>query len=190
MTVATINHRPTPARAKSVKDTVVSALDEAFCSLEESVQGLTDEQLWAEPLSGRPGIARRFIHALDNLVGHAYYWHTERLPWETPPFDLGREQNLDQPPSARPALTELRDLLHQARQKVFELLETMSEDDLLRAPYRQGKWFDFFRANDRNCAEQFSRTAYHTAAHVRQIWLLRGALGLTDKEGWPRQIHC
>ena len=27
----------------------------------------------------------------------------------------------------------------------------------------------------------------HTMAHVRQIWLMRGAMGLTDKDGWPVQ---
>jgi hypothetical protein len=27
----------------------------------------------------------------------------------------------------------------------------------------------------------------NTAAHVRQIWLLRGALGLTDGKAWPQQ---
>ncbi len=30
-------------------------------------------------------------------------------------------------------------------------------------------------------------TIFHTMAHSRQIWLLRGALGLTDGRSWPQQ---
>ena len=26
-------------------------------------------------------------------------------------------------------------------------------------------------------------------AHIRQIWFLRGAMGLTGKDGWPRQHY-
>jgi hypothetical protein len=36
-------------------------------------------------------------------------------------------------------------------------------------------------------SDAYMRTICHTMAHVRQIWLLRGALGLTDGKSWPRQ---
>ena len=31
------------------------------------------------------------------------------------------------------------------------------------------------------------RATWHVMTHVRQIWLLRGVLGLTDAGGWPEQ---
>jgi hypothetical protein len=41
-----------------------------------------------------------------------------------------------------------------------------------------------------NRGDFLKRTIFHTMAHVRQIWLLRGALGLTDGKSWPQQHYA
>ena len=41
--------------------------------------------------------------------------------------------------------------------------------------------------NRHQASDAAMRTIWHTMAHVRQIWLLRGALDITDGEWWPRQ---
>ncbi len=40
---------------------------------------------------------------------------------------------------------------------------------------------------ERVAADYYFRTIAHMNAHIRQIWLLRGALGLTARSRWPRQ---
>lgn len=36
-------------------------------------------------------------------------------------------------------------------------------------------------------ANAYIRTIMHTMAHVRQIRMLRGVMGLTGEQGWPLQ---
>ena len=38
-----------------------------------------------------------------------------------------------------------------------------------------------------NVADFYLRTVLHANSHVRQIWLLRGLLGLGDPKSWPQQ---
>jgi hypothetical protein len=46
---------------------------------------------------------------------------------------------------------------------------------------------DWYAQWDRVSADAYMRTITHTNCHVRQIWMLRGVMGLTDKHGWPVQ---
>ena len=36
-------------------------------------------------------------------------------------------------------------------------------------------------------ADGYMRTTMHTMAHVRQVWALRGTMGLADAQWWPLQ---
>jgi len=62
------------------------------------------------------------------------------------------------------------------REAATEIIGAATENDLRRA-LRHWK----------AASDPYMRTIFHTMAHVRQIWLLRGALGLTDGKPWPQQ---
>ena len=62
-------------------------------------------------------------------------------------------------------------------------LEAATEEDLLGAR-TDSQWY---RDWSRTSADAYIRATMHTMAHVRQIWMLRGAMGLTDEQGWPLQ---
>jgi DinB family protein len=183
-------HQPETARVSGLQSAIRIALDEALTALEESVQGLTCEQMWAEPFANRPSIGRRLGHCLENFGGYACMFHTGRNPFEgLLSCDLADLANLDQPFGERPPVEEMMCLLRAVRAVAMPALEAMTDAQLLTAPVHEGAWWDWWRGGGRNRAEAYVRTISHTLGHVRQIWLIRGALGLTDAQGWPEQHY-
>jgi len=81
-------------------------------------------------------------------------------------------------------LPDERERLAAVRAAVMETLEQATPDDLARPD--PGSWW-FEENPTRVRADAYLRATFHTMAHVRQIWMLRGVMGLTDKEGWPVQ---
>jgi hypothetical protein len=63
------------------------------------------------------------------------------------------------------------------------VLVRSGEQDLL-SPRPGVEWFTRF---NRTAADAYMRTIMHTMAHVRQIWYLRGVMGISDKNGFPHQ---
>jgi hypothetical protein len=66
----------------------------------------------------------------------------------------------------------------------MDVLDGTSVEELGQ-PNPSSWWFEEY--TDRTRADAFVRATCHAMAHVRQIWFLRGLLGLTDAEGWPEQ---
>ena len=69
------------------------------------------------------------------------------------------------------------DKLEAVRSVAMAALKGLSNDDL-RKPVKD-EW--------QAAADPYVRTICLTNAHVRQIWLLRGAQGIVSAEAWPRQ---
>ena len=178
--------QPKTARNTDLKGAIAIGLDECTTALEEALTGLTDEQAWAYPLPDRHNIVTIAMHCLENLNNHGLYLQTgESLldpdarfdMWSHPPEELRPlQQDL-------PSVSAMIDTLRELREAIVRGLEAATEDDL-RGPRTDSPWY---RDWNRTSADAYLRTIMHTMAHLRQVWMLRGALGLTASDGWPLQ---
>ena len=168
------------AKDTDLKRAIEIGLDEAMTSLHEAIHDLSDEQVRAFPIEGRNNIAWIVMHTLDNLtiytnvfqVGRRAFEREERWGYSSP-HPTGDE--------AFPTCRELLDILCSIREIADEGLAPATEADLLGRRHCEDWW-------EGTAADAYMRTIFHTMSHVRQIWLLRGALGLTTPgDGWPRQ---
>ena len=82
-----------------------------------------------------------------------------------------------------PGVAETIERLRGLRDAIMPGIESAREEDLRRAR-TDSQWY---RDWNRTSADAYMRTIMHTMAHVRQIWMLRGVMGLTDEQGWPLQ---
>ena len=177
-------HNPKAARNTGFVEAIRIGLDEAFTALEEAFYDLTDEQIQSFPIPGRNNIGWIVMHTLQNLdtyanafqTGEGTFGHEER-------WDLWRcsEDQRPKPGDLFPSKKEMLDALRAVRDSAMEGIAVAVESDLKGSRMAESWW------GERTSADAYMRTIYHTMAHVRQIWLLRGALGITDGNSWPRQ---
>ncbi len=179
-------HEPGQATSTTLKGAIRIGLDEAPTALEESLHGLTDAQLWAFPLPDRHNITTIAMHAIENLDHYVCAFQTGRWTLEHEDrFDMWQHS----PAAVRSLMVGLpscRDLVKRIgaiREAAMPALDKATELDLLGPRHADRRWTDLGRTS----ADAYMRTICHTMAHVRQIWLLRGILGLTDTDGWPEQ---
>lgn len=173
------------AKNTDLKEAVFIGFDESFTSLEECFYDLSDADTRAFPIPGRNNIAWIVMHSLMNLDMYGPFTlafvsqpdggeHRTCYDWSDSSFQMARRPQVgDEFPSVQDMLKRLRHI----RRATFELLGGLSCEDL-RKPVRD--WWS-------HASDSCMRTIHHTNAHVRQIWLLRGALGLTDGKSWPQQ---
>jgi len=180
-------HKCKSAQDTDLKGAIAIGLDEAFTALEESLYDLSDEQARSFPIPGHNNIAWIVMHVLQNLDSHAVFTHTydpatDRGKWAFPHdqrWDLWQCSDEERPKPGDPFLTvaEMLEKLKAVRDAATGIIDGANEADL-RRPIRE--WW-------KSASDAYMRTIWHTMAHVRQIWLLRGALGLTDGKSWPQQ---
>lgn len=178
---------PKEAKQTNLKQALAIGLDEAFTAIEESFYGLTDEQLWAFPLDHRHNIITLVEHCLQclDLYGSEVHGHELTFEPETR-FDIWHfsPQELRSQMTNLPSVVEERDRLNAVRTTVTGVFGRTSEEDLGK-PNMSSWWFE--EQPDKVRADAFMRAICHTMVHVRQIWFLRGIMGLTDNDGWPEQ---
>ena len=178
---------PKAAKNTDLRQAIAIGLDEAMTALEGAFYDLTDERFWAFPLEGRHNIVTLAEHCLQCLDLYGCEVHGR-------PLTLEPETRFDvlhfSPEQLRPQMTDLptvaaeRERLAAVRAAVMESLGQATPDDLAR-PNPESWWFEEHPTRTR--ADAYLHAAFHTMTHVHQIWLLRGAMGLTDKDGWPGQ---
>ncbi|HUS92510.1 MAG TPA: DUF664 domain-containing protein [Phycisphaerae bacterium] len=178
---------PGQARNTTFKKAIEIGLDEALTALEESFHDLSDEQVWGYPLPGRHNIGTIVMHLQRNLdeytcrtqAGRYCLEHEDRFDvWGSTPEEL--RDKMHDLPTVEQVLQRHRTL----REAAMANLAAASEDDLLGPRVTDTFWW---QEQKRTSADAYLRTIMHTMAHVRQIWLMRGAMGLTDQHGWPEQ---
>jgi len=159
------------------------SINEAMTALAESFHDLDDEQLSAYAIPGHHNIASLVMHVLSNL--DVYAVGAQGMPRVTP-HDLrwdfyDHPEHSPTPGEPCPTRAELTGAFSAVRKAATETMQQADERDLLRlrAPGN--------REESGNSADRYVRTIFHTMAHVRQIWPLRGALGLVDGTTWPQQ---
>ena len=172
-------HKPKTACNTDLRQAIAIGLDEAFTALEESIHDLNDKQVRSFPIPNRNNIAWISMHALQNLDEYANAFQSGRTAFNHENrWDLWRCN-----PDERPKLGDP----FPSQKEIMVTLETV-RDAAMRETANLGEsrlaetWY-----GERIRTDAMMRTIYHTMAHVRQIWLLRGALGLTDNKSWPRQ---
>jgi uncharacterized damage-inducible protein DinB len=164
------------------KEILIFQLREARNEFLDALADLTQEQLTARPIEGRNPIGWIVCHCLHNfnffihqrqtnrslMTADGEYGRFAKYGWDPP-----TEQN---PP---PDFTGLSDAVGEVFGVCIELIEALDEEVLSNlSPYWHHKNFE---STSGNCV----RVINHSNTHLRQIWLLRGALG--DKDHWPVQ---
>ena len=174
-------HECRQAHHTDLKGAIYIGLDEALTALEESVYDLNDEHIWAFPLPGENNIAWILMHSLQNLDeyadlaqgGEAVFAHEGR-------WDLWQcaDDERPVPGDAFPTQRECVDILAGVRAAAMERISAATRKDLRR---------EFPDWQNRTRADAYMRTIFHTMSHIRQIWLLRGVMGLTGGKLLPQQ---
>ena len=170
---------PRLAKNTGLKEAIAIGLDEALTALGESIHDLTDEQVAALPIPGRNNIAWIVMHVLGNLDHYANYAQSAEHVLGDLGDRWGYESSRPQADETFPSRQELMDMLKTVGDATREALAETAPDQLTRKrPHTVSHQLP---------TDFYMRTIWHTMAHLRQIWLLRGALGLTDGKSWPQQ---
>jgi len=180
---------PKKASNRSWKDAIRIMLDEARVSLEESLEGLTDEQTREVPIPARHDIATLVWHSLETADDRAVGFQTghrvmteEQAGW----FDVWNRSHEEVRAGQEhyPSVDEMRDMLHRVFDAAIAGLESATEEDLVTDRAAKGCLERF----DWAAGDMYMRAISHTMAHVRQIWILREAMSV--RNAWPRQIYA
>lgn len=176
------------AKNTDLRASIWIGIDESLTALRESFYDLSDVQVWAFPIKGRNNIAWIVMHSLMNLDEYGYYTplyltytgqgdhHRWAIDWRRHNGQFG----MDHPArhgDMYPSVQEMLGLYARVQTGIVQVLNPLTSDDL-RRPIRE--WWS-------SASDTYTRTIWHTAAHVRQIWLLRGALGWQEGQSWPHQ---
>jgi DinB superfamily len=85
-----------------------------------------------------------------------------------------------------PDVGQMTRWIQQVRAMALAALDSATEDHL-RGPRAGKEWFEH---TGRPAGDVYMRTICHTMAHVRQIWILRNAMGLVGQTAWPQQHYA
>jgi len=168
------------ANNTDLKQAILIGLDETLIALEESFSELTKDQVHKFPIPGENNIAWIVMHCLDNLddcaidaqIGERLYpseWRWDL--WECSPDERPK------PGDHFPTPPEMLERLWAIREISMSILNNYNEQ-IMTEPFN-------IYPEKSNRADLYMRTIWHTNSHIRQIWFLRGALGI--KTASPQQ---
>ena len=179
-------HEPAQAAKTTLKGALEMLLEEALTALEESFHDLSDAQVQAKPLAGRHNIATLVGHLLMSMDMYAAHLAAGRMAMDHEPrFDIWKfsEEQLRDQQGNLPTKEELLGRLRVLRDAALAYVRSAGEADLL-SPRNLPDWYAQL---GRTQIDSILRLIGHVQAHVRQIWLYRGVMGLKDADGWPQQ---
>lgn len=178
-------HRPNEARGTGFQEALLICLDEAFTALEESFHDLTEAQARRGVLPGRNHVVAIVVHVLQNLDLYACRFQCgQGVLQNDPRFNLGARKDGTPPPADDlPTVADMRSRLLEIRETAMLAVRNAGDEELRGPRECPDNWIE----SGKNAADAIMRTTMHAMTHVRQVWLLRGAMGLTDRDGWPEQ---
>jgi len=177
------------ARNMDLVKSMRMGIDECHIALKEAYGDLTDEEFWRYALPDRHNIATVVMHVLqqhDEFNGNLQYrrgvkarheWHFLRHEERFHLWGVAKEK-LPKPGDAFPTVAEVARAHDEIHEALIRNMSEMSEEDFTASGV--GKW-------PRLC-DMFFRATYHANAHVRQIWFLRGVMGIQRR--WPEQHYA
>jgi len=162
--------------------------NESLTALKESFYDLSDEQVWAFPLKGCNNIAWIVMHSLMNLdmYGHytprylTYAGEGDHRIWAIDWRRCNNQFHMDNPAKPGDTFPSVQEMLeaHGKVQTAIKQVLGALTSEALRRPIKD--WWS-------SASDSYMRTIWHTATHIRQIWLLRGSLGWQEGQSWPHQ---
>jgi hypothetical protein len=170
-----------------LRQALTIAIDECATALEDALAGLFCPQPAAYPLAARPHIATIAMQCLGSLDsdgnrcqgGEGLVEHAGRFGmWAPGPEQLRVRQGEGEAPTVAGPIESTR----RVREAAFATLEGATEAELTAPPPGMRGSPSMIA-----CTDAYLRAAMHTMAHTRRMWMLRGARGLADAEGWPEQ---
>lgn len=177
------------ANDMTVQKSMRYGLDECLTAMHEAVSDLTSEEFHSFPKGYDLNIVVHTMHCLqqvDDFNGNLQEILNRVLPYGWRHMEPESRYNLwgisreewpkpgDTFPSVGEAVTFL-DILHA---DLMKNIEDIDEDAFINRP--AGKW-------PRMC-DMFFRAIYHLNSHIREIWMIRGILGVTKR--WPVQHYA
>ena len=164
------------------KDILLFQLEEMRNEFADALTDLTHEQMVDDPLGGRNPIGWIVCHCINNFD---FFLHQRQLDRSVTDADeelksfarYGWDPPTEENPP--PDLTRVPDAFDRVCEICIEVIDSLDEEALTNlAPYwHHGR----VESTAGNCV----RVINHSNAHLRQIWMIRGALG--DKDHWPVQ---
>lgn len=163
------------------KEILLFQLEEARNEFADALEDLAQEQLVARPLVGRNPIGWIVCHCLRNWDLFLYESHTGRslLAADGPYADLHRYASAPPDGDNRPPdLSGLMAAVNHVFGTCISRVEGLDEEALSRPG---AHWH---HPSLESVAGNCVRVTNHSNAHLRQIWMLRGAMG---DDHWPTQ---
>jgi len=150
---------------------------------------LTQSQLAARPIKGRNPIGWIVCHCLHNFDFFIYRQQIDKsLMTRDGKYGQLAVYGWDPPTEGNPApdLDGLASAVDEVFGACIELIEALDEGAFdSPAPYWHHENEEIRERDFESVAGNCVRVINHSNAHLRQIWMLRGALG--DSEHWPYQ---
>jgi hypothetical protein len=174
---------PKQAHNTDLRKSIEIGLDEGLTALEEGIFDLNDEQMQTFPIPGHTCIAWIAMHSLLNLDRYANEFQTGQQAFEHEyRWDLRDSKPEDEPKPGDdfPSQKDIMATLVAVRNAIMPAIASATPTDLDGKRMAPDRWA-------RTSADAYMRTIWHTAGHVREIWLMRGALQLIDGKSWPMQ---
>jgi hypothetical protein len=177
------------ARNMELKKSMLMGLDECHIALRESYAELDDDAFRRFPVKHHNNIVTIVMHCLqqhDDFNGNLqhrrgiqanYEWHFLKHEERFGLWGLS-EEKLPKEGDEFPSVAEVVQRHDEVHTSIIENITVLSEEDFTSSGV--GPW-------PRLC-DMFFRAIYHTNAHIRQIWYLRGIMNIED--GWPKQHYA
>ena len=164
------------------KEILLFQLREIRNEFSDALADLTQEQLTAQPMGDHNPIGWIVSHCITVLNFFIYERQTNRsVAADYEEYEKFIKYSRRPPTRENPApdLTGVADAFDKIWEICVGLIESLDEEALSALPpYWHHKNFE---STSSNCVRMIN----HKNAHLRQIWMIRGALG--DNEYWPVQ---
>lgn len=166
------------------KEILLFQLHECRNEFADALEGLSNDQLVARPIEGRNPIGWIVCHCMKNFDFFLYATQNGRSLLSLDGLCAGFARYQHRPPGPENPPPDLSGLAEAADRVFAECIGAVARLDENRFDEEAPHWMHR-DDNVEHVAENCARVINHSNAHLRQIWMLRGAIG--DAEHWPVQ---
>jgi len=179
-------HEPSQPDHVDLKSALAEMLNEALTALEEAIYDLSDDKVWRRTFADKHAIGTMVMHLIETLDTYTCKFQTGQFVLDHQGrFDIWKIEDGSMPEEGEdlPTVKQMVSSIRKLRQAALAALRSATESDLLGVRQCDHWW----TKRGRTAGDAYMRAIGHAMAHIRQIWLMRGAMGLSSKDGWPNQ---